>query len=239
MSANRGQGRPPKGDTQVGRDHLVQVAKRLLAAGDGKLISRTELAEAAHVTPSLVNYYFRDQGSLIEAVAAPAIARSIADLKRILRERSGPDRQLEQLIRLFLAFNRDYATYLDGFLSVCAGDASKDVHTGAIIEALGDLVCFFEAGMRERHWRPLNATFVVFALFGMCKFVAQTPILPVAMFDEGLDKQEVIERQVALVLDLLSRGLMAQSWSSSPPASSKLDGNDCTVPTGTGASIDR
>ena len=120
MVFRRSQGRPPKGETQVGRERLVEIAQDLMRSSSGKLIGRAEVAQAANVTPALVSYYFRDQASLMEAVTAPVIGQSIAELKEILRSDSDAQSKLERLIRLFVSFNAEYAVYLDGFLSACA-----------------------------------------------------------------------------------------------------------------------
>ena len=78
--------------------------------------------------------------------------------------------------------------------------------------------------MKRQNWRSTNPAFLVFALWGICKFAAgQNPLLPIQMFDQPGSKPELVDQQVALILELMCLGVVqrheaSQSLSHSPTA---------------------
>ena len=84
----RAQGRPARGDNEVGSQKIVegmQVALRTLQTTN---VTRKEIAWYAGVTPALVTYYFPERNALIEAATLPVVEALVDKVSACLEQTS-------------------------------------------------------------------------------------------------------------------------------------------------------
>ena len=205
MSGKRGQGRPPREENGKGLDKLLEGAREAIRSGPETNVSRQEIARRAGVTPALVTYYFPDQDELIRSATWPTVQEAIARLEDVLGSDGSYEIRLKGLIALFIDFTARNSRILDAFIETTG--RSKDPESGRqIMTALKSLTLFFEEAGRDGVWRGFDPTFFLFAVWGMCKFVAEPPALPVQMFAH-LDHAKLRDAQAGLIADLLVNGI--------------------------------
>jgi len=103
-----------RGDDAV-RARLLRVAQELFAAHGYAAVSVRALARAAHVSPAMIAYYFRDKAGLLDAVLDDVFERVIAQLERLAAAPPAAGDATSGLIRLYLeTFSRE--PWLPSFL---------------------------------------------------------------------------------------------------------------------------
>src|SRR5215470_717484 len=108
------------------RARLLRVAQELFAERGYAAVSVRALARAAHVSPAMIAYYFRDKAGLLDAVLDEVFERLIGQLRELAA--TAPERAdvPERLIRLYVeTFSRE--PWLPSFLvrEVIGGEASR------------------------------------------------------------------------------------------------------------------
>ncbi len=67
----RAQGRPARGENEVGSHKIVEGMRNALRTTKTVNVTRKDIASFAGVTPALVTYYFPERNGLIEAATFP------------------------------------------------------------------------------------------------------------------------------------------------------------------------
>ena len=168
----RVQGRPARGENEVGVKKIVEGMQAALRALQNTKVSRKDVASHAGVTAALVTYYFPERTDLIEAATQPVV-RALVDRTKACFEHEGPARQrLCQAIEVLLeAYTRDAAVialYSDHRASTpdrSVPDLLKDLD--ALVEA------FFEAWLLEHPGSVYDAAFLRKAMVGACRNLAR------------------------------------------------------------------
>ena len=199
----RSQGRPARGDGEVGRLRLLERTREALKAKPRIDLQRREIALAAGVTPALVSYYYPDKWDLLAAAAKPVIESYTAEVRAILASEGGPHRKVLALTYLFVDFNFQHGYLLDFYLENNARMARQD-DMRHLQEVYEEMTAFFGELLRDGLMRGDNPAFVQASLWGLCKYVAQQPSL--AGLAESPDKDEVLRRQAEKVCDLFLHG---------------------------------
>lgn len=204
------QGRPVRGEGDVGRDRLIDAARTLLRSGGGSDLSRKAVAEIAGVTPALISYYFPEKNSLVSAAVRPVIEQRLAQLDAILDAPGSRAAKLRDLIALFIGFNAAEGSLLDCYIALCKTDEAGRSKKPRLHAARRRLTEFYNQGVEAGEWRPLDADLFFLALWGMCKCVAQAKAYP-GLLDSGRDAAEPLGHEIDLVLDLAVSGMQRRA----------------------------
>ena len=167
----RVQGRPPRGDGEVGRTRLLERTRDALKSKPKIDIQRREIAIAAGVTPALVSYYYPDKWQLFAAAARPVIKAYIAELHAVLRPATPPRLKVLSLVNLFIHFNYHQGYLLDFYLENSDRMARKE-DLGELHEVYRDMQLFFESLLHDGLVRGEGPAFIQTALWGSCKHLA-------------------------------------------------------------------
>ena len=111
----RAQGRPARGDNEVGSQKIVegmQVALRTLQTTN---VTRKEIAWYAGVTPALVTYYFPERNALIEAATLPVVEALVDKVSACLEQTSSPQAALPHAVNVLLEYYARDAAIIDLF----------------------------------------------------------------------------------------------------------------------------
>lgn len=209
QSVKRTQGRPVRGSGDVGREKLLEGARAFFRSKLTLDISRQEIAKSAGVTAALVSYYFPDKNSLIAAATKPILEGYINEVTSIVGSGEDHVHRLRRLVALFIRFSAKDAGILNVFLDHIS-TIQDEQHNSLLLAALGQLTGFFQDGAKAGAWRAIDPTFIMFALWGMCKMVAEAPVLPIRMFSDETSPDRVLLKQADYVVELLINGIRAE-----------------------------
>ncbi len=201
----RVQGRPPKGEGDVGRDRLIEAVRRLLRTPAPPEISRKAVADAAGVTPALVTYYFPDKHSLVEAATRPLIRQRINQLLAIIDGPREPNDKLREVVALFVGLNETAAHLIDYTIELCRQDMADPAQRKLLTTTYQRLRAFYLAGVADGTWREFDGDVFLLALWGMCKFVAEA--FPPESAQAHPAAEPSADPRVDAILDLMLNGL--------------------------------
>jgi len=208
--ARRRPGRPPRSAAPADevRARLLRVAQQLFAERGYAAVSVRALARAAHVSPAMIAYYFRDKAGLLDAVVDEVLERLIAQLGELAAEAPTGGDAAERFIRLYVAtLGRE--PWLPSFIvrEVLAGDPARRARFAARFPArLAPLVLPVLA--REvasgRLRAGLDPALTLLSALGLCAFpfVAEPLLGPILGYrlDEGFPKR-LADHTARLFLD--------------------------------------
>ena len=190
------------------RLRLLEAAQQRFAARGYDAVSVRELARAAHVSPAMIAYYFRDKAGLLDAVFDRVFERLLAQLRGLAEapavERGAPER----LIRLYLeTIGRE--PWLPSLIvrEALGGNAERRARFTARFPArLAPVVLpFLQREKAGGHLRgDLDPVLTLLSLIGMCvfPFLAHPLVGPVFGYelDEGF-RRRLADHSVRLFLD--------------------------------------
>jgi AcrR family transcriptional regulator len=175
MGANRQQGRPPKGESTVGRERIVDSVRELLKQPESVGLSRKNVAKLSGVTPALVTYYFPSLDILIEEAARPILDEYVKALEGILL-RGGPCRErLYDVIHLLV---RCYARS-GRVIRVVRALAERDDFAFDQLEKISnELSSFLKELMESEGRQPSQQELDLLecAIHGMCEVVTRNQL---------------------------------------------------------------
>ena len=164
----RAQGRPARGDNEVGSHKIVEGMRNALRAMQSAHVTRKDIASYAGVTPALVTYYFPERNGLIEAATLPVLQALVDGVAACFEDLHPARQQLSRAISVLLeAFSRD------GFIIQLFSQYRSSQTDTVVPDLLGELdaclVSFFERWLRENENAGYDAPFLQKALIGICK----------------------------------------------------------------------
>ena len=171
-SLARLQGRPTRGEKQVGRNRMVEKMREIMKSKPKIDIQRREIAEFMGVTPALVGYYFPDKRSLIEEAASPMIDEYIAQVKGRIAATHDPLETLRSLVYIFIKFSQESGYLLDFYLEHVT---TRKNHNSLpkLREVYEEINRFFLELIRTGLIRGDDPRLVQSAVWGMCRYVGQ------------------------------------------------------------------
>src|SRR3990172_7161280 len=190
------------------RARLLEVAQRLFAARGYDAVRVRELARAAHVSPAMIAYYFRDKAGLLDAVLDRVFERLLTQLERLREAPATEAGAPERLIRLYLeTIGRE--PWLPSFIlrEGLGGDAERRARFAAPFPArLSPVVLpFLQREKARGHLRrDLDPGLAILSLIGMCAFPFLAPPLIGRVFGYELDedfRRRLADHSVRLFLD--------------------------------------
>jgi AcrR family transcriptional regulator len=156
------------------RRRLLAVAQELFAERGYAAVSVRALARAAHVSPAMIAYYFRDKSGLLDAVVDEVFERLFAQVRELAAAPAAGGGVPERLIRLYAeTFARE--PWLPSFLvrEVLGGDAARRAR---FVERFPSrlvpvLLPLLRREAASGHLRPdLDPALTVLSVIGMCAF---------------------------------------------------------------------
>ena len=202
----RGKGRPA--EQSVGREALLETAKRLIRVLPPARVTISLIAREAGVDPALVRYYFGDRSNLLLAVAESMLD----DTRRPEAASMAPADAIEQNIRRTAQFtsstkhiHRLMVDELADAKSTGIGERLGKLNRGAV----GDLddMMKSDGGATLRH---VNPAFLHIALVGLFDFFASAEPVVRQLVPEDSDMKAVSRDYEDFVTDLLLNGLRAR-----------------------------
>ena len=203
-SGKRVQGRPARGENEVGSQKIIEGMRVALRTRRTINVARKDIAHHAGVTPALVTYYFPERNSLIEAATLPIVQTLVAKVKACI-ECDGAGRQhlVQAIVVLLEYFSRDavvialFHTYRGSTANCALPDLLKQLDTC--------LKSFFERWLLENPACVYDADFLHRALMGACKSITagriETAELPPT---DDLDHRGAAEKVCSLLLGPVS-----------------------------------
>ena len=189
----------PAGAGDAVRARLLRVAQELFAERGYAAVSVRALARAAHVSPAMIAYYFRDKAGLLDAVLDEVFERLIAQLRELAATAPARGDATERLIRLYVeTFSRE--PWLPSFLmrEVVGGDAARRARFARRFPArIAPVVLpmLREEAASRRVRADLDPVLTVLSVMGMCAipFLVQPVIGPIL----GYQLDESFSRRLA------------------------------------------
>lgn len=185
----RAQGRPARGDNEVGSQKIVegmQVALRTLQTTN---VTRKEIAWYAGVTPALVTYYFPERNALIEAATLPVVEALVGKVSACLEQTSSAQLALPNAVAILLEYYARDAAIIDLFSEYKASATNTEIP-----DLLKDLDCtvmsFFKRWLGENKTCVYDAEFLQKAMLGMCRAVAR-PKTDAAVRGASQDQRQI------------------------------------------------
>ena len=203
MTETRAQGRPPRGDGEVGRTRLLDRTRDALKSKPKIDMQRREIATFAGVTPALVSYYYPDKWDLFAAAARPVVETYVEEVREILHQVTGPRLKVLHLVTLFIDFNFHQGYLLDFYLEN-SNRMARQEDLASLKEIYGEMLVFFGSLLRDGLVRGDTPEFIQSTLWGLCKYVAQQPHL--AELAASPDKDRVLRTMAENVCDLFLNG---------------------------------
>lgn len=203
-SGLRSQGRPARGDGEVGRARLLERTRDALKSKPRIDLQRREIALFVGATPALVSYYYPDKWDLFAAAAKPVIESYIAELVAILRSVAVPRLKVLSLTYLFIDFNLQQGYLLDFYLENSERMAeSKDLR--ALHAAYAETKAFFDGLLEDGLLKGGSAALIQSSLWALCKHIARQPHL--ARLAGSPDRDRTLRLQAEEVCALFLNGV--------------------------------
>lgn len=201
----RVQGRPLRGQSEVGRNRLLEMTRNAMKARPKPILQRREIAEVAGVTPALITYYFPKRNHLLEEAAKPVIEGYVERARAVLRSDEPYLNQVRDLACLFLTFNFEEGYLLDFYLETMSHEASETRGLALLLEIHLEMNDFFQRLLEKGYLRGESGAFIQSALWALCKYAAQQPSLA-ALATGGL-KRDTLRNQSNTICDLFLNGI--------------------------------
>ena len=159
---------------------------------------RTEVARAAGVTPSLVCYYFPDHMEMIEAATKPVVERYMRALMAILESTASNDDKLRSVVLLLIETHSLEPNVVDCYIDVVRRKTNGHEQVEHLLQGYQALMTFFGTAEFSEFAVSAEPGFLVFALWGMCRGVAQDAALPVTFEGSSANKEQLVDRVLKL-----------------------------------------
>lgn len=190
----RAQGRPARGDNEVGSQKIVegmQVALRTLQTTN---VTRKEIAWYAGVTPALVTYYFPERNALIEAATLPVVEALVDKVSACLEQTSSAHLALPHAVNVLLEYYARDSAIIDLFCEYKASTTNTEIPD--LLKDLDHSVMrFFKRWLGDNKACVYDAEFLQKAMLGMCRAVARPKTeAPVrgASQDQGIEHADMV-----------------------------------------------
>ena len=171
MVEKRLQGRPSRGENEVGRAKIVEMLQDLLRRGNHRDVSRKQLAEQVGVTPALITYYFPARDELLLQATEPVVASYLSKIRSTLVSDLDQRVKLWELIQILIyCFKTEsgiFAAYWDlrsRMTDQFAPDLLADMHN--------EIVDFLNRYFIQDSADLLGEPFPRGALWGLCQIAA-------------------------------------------------------------------
>lgn len=204
-------------DPRATRDALLRAATRLFAeAGfDGATVE--QIARAADVNKSMINYHFGGKDGLYAFILRDAFTRLEAQVARLRAEHTAADRALRELIASLAGMMAEFPGLPAMMLREILGGGGRldDALVGQMLSVFAATREIVERGVRTRRFRRVDPALTHLTLIGSLLFYfASAPFrgrkVAEGRAPEALASPPTPERFIAHLQDLIARGLAAE-----------------------------
>lgn len=214
-SLARVQGRPTRGEKQVGRSRMIEKMREIMKSKPKIDIQRREIAEFMGVTPALVGYYFPDKRSLIEEAASPMIDEYIAQVKGRIAATHDPLETLRSLVYIFIKFNHESGYLLDFYIEHVTTRLNHN-RLPKLREIYEEMNGFFSDLMRAGLIRGDDPRLVLSAVWGMCRYIGRQQNFSDAPRQSSSGDMGSLNDLADSVFDLIVNGIWIPKRDSTP-----------------------
>jgi AcrR family transcriptional regulator len=208
-SRARTRGRPKRDAAELGRDALIQAAKRVFATTEPARVNRTILAEAMGVDANLIRYYFGNMHNLV----AEVIADNHAGLQTQMNAERGAfgpiDRLRHRIERTFRMFkeNPNHHSMVRSTLYNDPGFGRYDEWVAILESTLADLTEIIDLGVKDGVMRKVTPSFLHVTIIAACEFwTTNRPVIELVT-KPNAQEDKADEAYVAFLSDLILAGL--------------------------------
>lgn len=193
----------PRG-ADVTREKLLQATHELLFERSGEEPSVAEICERADVRVAMVSYCFGGKAQLLEALIDRAMSQMMREQQQLIDLGLPPEEALVRQVRASVyAFVRfPYMTGLSERLATGDRMVSRLSET-FVTPTIAWYRQLVDAGVADGVFRPVDPTFLLFSIVGMCEFAFSAKSWfedTGGVLDEVLVEQ-FADHTVALLLD--------------------------------------
>lgn len=199
-------GRPRQRESEVGRDKLIEQSRKVMQRRPTMDIQRREIADVVGVTPALINYYFPDKWTLLEAASYPVINDLVTTVEELLDSPQPSTQKIEDLIEIYLTFHSKSGYAMSYY--IISSRKLKKWENFDLLKACRDRVyALIKEVIPVGGPEVQNAKTVHAMLWSVCECLARLPARrqEKAVEDGGPTN---VRAHHFLVLDLFTRGVL-------------------------------
>ncbi|ABQ68041.1 TetR/AcrR family transcriptional regulator [Rhizorhabdus wittichii] len=205
-TAPRKRGRPARKSNDVGRQALVDAARKVLTRVEPTLLTRQMVAEEAGVDPNLVRYYFGNIENLLMELVRAAHKSARAEMMARRIDSDPVERLRYRITRTFRLFH-DNPYHHKLVSSMLYGDETSEAHaewTEILTGSLEDLREILKLGEAAGLMRAVDPRYFHFLIISACEFWASNkPATGIVFKEENADFQGYAD----FIFDLVMEGL--------------------------------
>jgi AcrR family transcriptional regulator len=211
-SERRRTGRPSKTDESVGREALIDAARRLLKIRPPAQLSRNEIAKFAGVNPALIRYYFKDKSGLLTAVVEAISNENLARLRDILKHEGSAADKLRRRVQLMLQMhveNPHYHQLMFEQLWHGKGATERRLSREMVDPYFAEFRRIVETGQANGELRDVDLRYLHVAVIGLSELFINAPYVMRRLFKTRNITPRLINEYGNFVSDLLINGIGA------------------------------
>ncbi|MDE6242392.1 MAG: TetR family transcriptional regulator [Muribaculaceae bacterium] len=184
------------------RDRLIEVARQLFARKGVENTTMNDIASASHKGRRTIYTYFKNKRDIFNAVIEQETAKLLIELEQIARQHNPPAEKIETFIRVRFETMREIVSRNGSlragfFRDVRKVDRARKLINRREMEILSEIL---REGVDQGAFSidnvPQTASVIIHAIHGL-----DVPYIRDNLLDQGLDKDMVIKRMTALLLD--------------------------------------
>lgn len=184
------------------RDRLIEVARQLFARKGVENTTMNDIASASDKGRRTIYTYFKNKRDIFNAVIEQETAKLLIELEQIARQHTPPAEKIETFIRVRFETMREIVSRNGSlragfFRDVRKVDRARKLINRREMEILSEIL---REGVDQGAFSidnvPQTASVIIHAIHGL-----DVPYIRDNLLDQGLDKDMVIKRMTALLLD--------------------------------------
>ena len=208
----RGKGRPSADDNHIdGKEILIEKTCELLSKLPPKEVTRSAVARAANVDPSLIRYYFKTHSQLLVA----GFERATEEYNWILageteRYDNTPEGQLKARMSALFKLTAKYPYYHRLIVEEIA-PAKTQAARGALDKLTKNRKAAYQdllrRGKEEGVFREVDVNLTFIAIISLCHFFRSSPEIVKLVTGRSSNEDELADAYKDMVFDLILNGI--------------------------------
>lgn len=199
-------GRPRQRESEVGRDKLIKQSRKVMMRRPTMDIQRREIADVVGVTPALINYYFPDKWTLLEAASYPLISDLLTTVEELLDSPLSSMQKIEDLIEIYLNFHAD-SGYAMSYYVISSKKLHKSENFGVLKACRSRVYDLIKEVIPVGGSEGQNPETVHAMVWSVCECLGRLPARRRGHGSEGGDSAKMRVHH-ALVMGLFVRGVL-------------------------------
>ncbi len=213
-SSTSGPGLEPDKRQSVSRGLLLDATDALLSERTTLDVSLSEIANRSGLNSALIKYYFGNKEGLLVSLLERHAEQQMGALKHLVRMKISADEKLR--IHISGIINAYYRSpYLNRLIhhiiELGQPESSKrviDIFVKPMLSAYEEIIA---QGVRDGIFMDVDPRLLYYSLVGACEHIFLSANLFARVLHERVLNEDVKQRYIAHVRDLLLRGLMIRT----------------------------